>query len=314
MAITGIAAATFGVEDLAETTRFFTDFGLKAKVADQDETVFALDEGSEVIVRAIDDPALPAAWFKGNGVREVIWGVDSREALEALVRDIASDRQVDEKDGVVRFKTDEGIPFGLKVWQRNRVTYKPDAVNAPGSIGRFNQMRRWRDEARPKCINHVVFKVNDYEKAFAFMETRLNFRLTDAPRGRGKFGRADGTNEHHNIFFRNLRPGEDIGFEHLAFSVEDIDEMMAGANNMARKGWSGGRLGRHRISSALFYYLKGPAGGEIEYNCDQDVVDDSYVPREWEPVFGNWHWAYPLPPVLEKNRSEWDAAYIKSDK
>jgi len=312
MAITGIAKATFGVADLGETTRFFDDFGLTQKSRSDTETLYALEEGSEVGVHHKDDPALPQAWFEGNGVREVIWGVDSKESLDTLVRNVAADRKVEERDGVVYFKSDEGIAYGLKVWERRRVAYRPDGVNAPGAVMRFNHMRRWRDEARPKCINHVVFKVTNYEKEFSLLQERLNFRLTDTPRGRGKFGRADGTNEHHNIFYRNIRPDEGVGFEHLAFTVEDIDEMMAGANNMMRAGWEGGRLGRHRISSALFYYLKGPAGGEIEYNCDQDVIDDSYAAREWEPVFGNWHWAYPLPPVLSETRSKWDARYLKS--
>ncbi len=312
MAITGIASAIFGVEEPCETERFFDDFGLTNKTRDTLGTTYILDEGSEVVVRHIDDPELAPAWFKGNGVREIVWGVDSKAAMDDLVSDISSDREVTETDGVVHFKTDEGIPFGLKLWQRKAVVYKPDAVNAPGSVARFNQQRRWRDKATPKCINHVVFKVNDYVKAFDFMEKRLKFRMTDEPRGRGKFGRADGTNEHHNIFMRNCRPDEGIGFEHLAFSVEDIDEMMAGANTMTRQGWDGGRLGRHRISSALFYYLKGPAGGEIEYNCDQDVVDDSYTPREWAPAFGNWHWAYPLPPVLAKEAPEWDAVFLRN--
>ena len=101
-------------------------------------------------------------------------------------------------------------------------------------------------------------------------------------------------------------------FHHANFAVEDIDEIMVGANHMVRQGWDASHfgLGRHRIDSALFYYIPCPAGGEAEYGADSDYVDDIWVPREWiEPLFAYSHFVHNLPPFLRKPPA-WDFRYI----
>jgi len=111
-------------------------------------------------------------------------------------------------------------------------------------------------------------------------------------------------------------PGLDgqFRFHHANFGVEDIDEIMVGANHMTRNGWAPSHfgLGRHRIDSALFYYLPCPAGGEAEYGADADVVDESWVPREWTvPLFAYSHFVHNLPPFLMQ-APEWTFRYITS--
>ena len=88
--------------------------------------------------------------------------------------------------------------------------------------------------------------------------------------------------------------------------------MMVGANYMTRHGWAPSQqgLGRHRIDSALFYYMPSPAGGEAEYGADADYLDDSWVPREFiEPLFAYSHFVHNLPPFLAKN-PEWKFTYL----
>lgn len=307
MAITGIEQLTFGVDDLEECRRFFEDFGLSAAPAPDDAPRFRLPEGSSVVLRQRGDPALSDSELVGCGVREVIWGVSDQDSLDALTAALSVDREVQPgRNGEILFVTDFGLPMGLKLFTRKPVIAAPEAANAPGHVVRLNRPRRWRERAFPKGISHVVFAVPDFESATAFMRDRLGFKLSDEQVGFGHYLRADGTNNHHNILLLNaLAPLPDMDgklrFHHANFGVEDLDEIMVGANHMERRGWEPSHfgLGRHRIDSALFYYLPCPAGGEAEYGADADCVDDSWVPRRWpEPLFAYAHFVHNLPPFL----------------
>jgi catechol 2,3-dioxygenase-like lactoylglutathione lyase family enzyme len=317
MAIIGIESLIYGVDDVDTCTRFFDDFGLPLLARSATHSTFQLEEGSKVVLRQIDDPALPISELVGTGVREVVWGVDSQESLAQLVADLERDRSVRrDVDGTCHFLTDGGLAFALRVFNRVRVVTAPDPLNSAGMINRLNRPRRWRLRARPKVINHVVFNVLDVEKSFAFVRDRLKFRASDFQRGFGIYARCDGARQHHNLFFIDARlpfAGFDAQprFNHANFGVEDIDEIMVGANHMQRRGWPKSvlGLGRHRIDSALFLYLPCPTGGDAEYGADTDYLDDSWVPRDWiNPLFGYLTFAHDMPPFF-KDPPSWDVQY-----
>jgi catechol 2,3-dioxygenase-like lactoylglutathione lyase family enzyme len=319
MAILGVESAIFGVDDLERCAKFWRDFGLKPVASSADEHVFEVATGSKIVIRRRNDPALPAAYADKPGIRETIWGVDSPESLERLVADLSRDRGIRrDADGTVHFLADDGMPLGLRLWHKRHVVSQPDPVNAPGNIRRLNQHRKWRQRALPKTINHVVFFVQDYVASLEFFINRLGFRYTDHSRGAGAFARADGTNEHHSIFFVStalpMAP-DNPGFMHIAFGLEDIDELMLGVNQMDAKGWKNespntvGGLSRHRISSAIYYYFDNPSGGEAEYHVDTDYLDDNWVPRVWDWKFGSLLWATYTPAFWRGANIEWDMKF-----
>lgn len=321
MGILGIESLIYGVTNVATCIRYFEDFGLKLVESSHSHGRFELEEGSSVIIRHRDDPLLPPTRMEGDGVREVIWGVDSAAVLDRLAEAITGECAVSRADdGTVHFTTPFGIPMGLRAFAKRPVVYAPDPVNAPGRINRLNQHRKWRERARPKVINHVVFAVPNYEEDYRFMRDRLNFRLSDHQVGFGMYLRCDGSNNHHSLLLLNANapfPGMDgkVRFHHANFGVEDIDEIMTGANHMTRKGWDPSHqgLGRHRIDSALFYYIPCPAGGEAEYGADSDYVDDNWVPREWtEPLFAYAHFTHNLPPFLQRPPG-WNLRYLTTE-
>ena len=320
MAITGIASLVYGVADVEESIRFFEDFGLVLVERDARRALFELPEGSQVEIRHRDDPALPATKMEGDGVREVVWGVDSEAALARLAEGLRAFGGTDTDGGLFRFMTPYGVPMALRRSEKKPVLCAPDPVNAPGRVNRLNQHRKWRERARPKVISHVVFAIPGYEDGFAFMRDQLGFRLSDHQSGFGMYIRCDGSNHHHNLLLLNASapfPGMDgkVRFHHANFGVEDIDEIMTGANHMTRKGWEASHfgLGRHRIDSALFYYIPCPAGGEAEYGADADYVDDSWVPREWtSPLFAYAHFVHNLPPFL-KVPPAWNFRYLTTE-
>lgn len=289
MAIVGIRRITYGVQDLAESMRFFDDFGLNAERADAQGVDYVLPDGSFVCLRHADDPGLPPRFEEGPGVRELTWAVDSAESLTRLEAEIGTDRPIERRSASsIAFRDDAGVPVVLEVAQPHPLPCRAELVNAPGRIERWNRNRHWYERANPKVMQHVVFAHPDVRKAAAFYVNRLGFRISDIQDGGGYFLRADGRNEHHNIFWQ---PGKSLAFRHVAFGLENLDEVMAGATRMVRKGWhSALGLGRHRISSTFFYYFENPAGGDAEFSTDTDYLDDEWVPRIWGRKFGHIWW------------------------
>jgi catechol-2,3-dioxygenase len=297
MAIVGIQSAIYGVDDLAVCEKFFADFGLMVASQSADEIDYQLPEGSHVVLRRSNDASLPKAFASGAGVRRVIWGVDTTVNLDAIEAELSKDRLVTrDNDGTIYSEDDAGLAIGFRMFVRKKLFTEEEFTNSPGLAKRWNKHRKWFSRARPQLIHHVVFGFPQFEKAAAFYKDRLKFRVTDVARGRGIFLRADGRSDHHNIFWAKT---EKPTFMHISFGVENLDELLAGANNMQRQGWNSKLgLGRHRISSTIYFYIENPAGGEAEYSADTDCLDDSWQPRIWEPLFGNQHWVADLPAFL----------------
>ncbi len=321
MPINSIASLVYGVSDVSKSTAFFQDFGLTLESHSDSSATFRLPDGSSVIVRDEHDPKLPSSSIAGSGVREVIWGVENSDALAKIAESLLPDCETkQDEDETVHFETPFGIPMGLRKFQRNTVTCAPEPANVPGKTARLNSPRRWRVRAYPKGISHVVFAVPEYEAGAKFMRERLQFRLSDEQVGFGLYLRAPGSTNHHNFLFLNSNaplPDMDgsVKFHHANFALEDLDEIMLGANYMARRGWPPSHfgLGRHRIDSALFYYLPCPAGGEAEYGADSDQIDDSWIPRRWPtPLFAYAHFVHNLPPFLEQE-PEWRIEYLRDE-
>jgi catechol 2,3-dioxygenase-like lactoylglutathione lyase family enzyme len=295
MPINGIESVAFAAADPSEQIRFFQDFGLEGQRHDAGAD-FLLPEGSRVLIRRADDPSLPPPFLPGDGPREVIWGVDNLATLDAIDADLRRDCNVSrDADGTIHMTDPNGVKIGFRVFRRRPLEQVTTVENTQTHRPRWNTVRKLYDRACPKVIQHVVFSVPDVDAALDFYVKRLNFRISDVVRGRGVFLRAEGRNEHHNLFLV-ARP---LGFHHMAFGLDCIDELMIGANQMQRQGWkSEFGVGRHRASSIVFFYMSSPTGGEIEYAADGDYLDDDWVPNLWEPIYSNQHWTAGNPPPL----------------
>jgi hypothetical protein len=55
-----------------------------------------------------------------------------------------------------------------------------------------------------------------------------------------------------------------------------------------------------------------PAGGHAEYIADQDYLDDSWMPRDWEENFGGSVWIHDIPEHMKKPYS-WDVKLYDED-
>jgi hypothetical protein len=318
MAILGMETLVYCVDDVQKSVDYFEDFGLRLFERDAGRARFKLPDTSNVVIQSIRDKPIKRSQVHGIGVHEVIWGVDCQEHLDQIANRVGADRELErDSDGTVRFLADGGIAMGLRLWSTQRTPLTSvDPVNSPGNTNRMNAPRKWIARAYPKRMMHIVFVVPNPEHCVKFVCERMDFRLTDSQRGLGFYARADGVTDHHSIFFydaNSIMSGArgQLEFNHVNFHVTDLDEIMAGKLYMERRGWepSTWGLGRHRISSALFYYLPCPAGGEAEYGADQDQLDDNWVPRDWDAKFGFAHWVQNVPQFWIEGPT-WDVGFF----
>lgn len=318
MPITGIAEVTYAVEDLDVCKTFFKDWGLKIRVDSPDHAIFEVECGQRLNLYRLGDSRVPASELQGQGIHECVWAVDEQEDLEQLVADLSRDHsiRIDER-GVAHFVTAFGQAIGLRVFKRHPIVGVPSPTNSPGFSNRINTPRKWPQRAYPKTINHLVWAFLDVDEAFAFYRDRLGFLLSDVQKGVGLYIRGAKCSNHHNIALADAKC-EPFGFtgkfefHHVNFGLDDLDEIMAGKAYLTRKGYedNGWGLGRHRISSELFLYIKSPAGGEVEYGADCDQLTPDWRPRLWGAAFAAFGFVHNMPEWFAASELDWDVSYI----
>jgi catechol-2,3-dioxygenase len=284
--IEGIDRVTYGVEDIAACRRFFLDWGLKLMREGADGLDFESLNGCELMIRKVDDPSLPPAVEAGSTVREVIWGIHAASDLEAL-RALHDLRQCgDMLCGV----DPTGIGVGFRVTRKRPVEVAGTPANVWGQAARIDRPSPVYERAEPIEVGHVVFFTDVLKTTTRFYES-LGFHLSDRYPGRGHFLRCSARGGHHDLFLLQT-PEAKRGLNHVAFTVRDLHEVIGGGMHVSRCGWET-QLGpgRHPISSALFWYVKSPAGGLVEYYADEDVLTEKWQPRDFQPsptMFAEW--------------------------
>ncbi|CUU54716.1 Glyoxalase/Bleomycin resistance protein/Dioxygenase superfamily protein [Parafrankia irregularis] len=292
MTILRIERAVYAVDDLPTCTRFFQDFGLTLSAAhddadkdeNEDRAVFTTLSNQAVELRRSDDPSLPPPVEPGPTIREVVWGVDTQENLDQLVRDLRTDHEVRvDAAGVAHLFDETGFGLGLAV----AAPAEPPAVEIPvnrfGAVGRWNRGLDPFAPVRPLRLCHVALNIpkNGWQKAVAFYTDRLGFRITDQVLPMGTFMRCEGDFDQHTLLLCH-RPDR-AGINHTSYEVNSFDDVILGGNQMIEAGWrEARRLGRHTVGSNVFRFVHAPCGGRVEYAADMDRVDDSYAPRTHE--------------------------------
>jgi catechol 2,3-dioxygenase-like lactoylglutathione lyase family enzyme len=291
MNVTNLDSVVFGVTDLPACCRFWTDFGLAESTAADGATVFSCKNGSSVVLRDANDLSLPRPIEPGATQREAIFGVKSPADLTAIATELERDRPIRvDADGTVHATDPLGFGIAFRVARRTPIMAPALAFNTPGRPDRINTRGQFFTSATPLEMTHTVFMIDQPDKIVPFYTERLGFIASDTYPGRGYFLRGGASNHHHNLFLLNV--GKKPGFHHLAFELSSIHELFGGGLNMTRRGWTTALgPGRHPISSCYFWYFHSPCGGAAEYDFDSDVVDERWVPGQFQQspeVFAEW--------------------------
>lgn len=292
--LTGVDCVRFAVEDIEAACRFAADWGLVPAISkDPALKVFTATDGSEVqVVKAAAGQPRCTPIGAPSGLAELTWGVADAAALQAIAEELRRDRAAEfDAEGVLHSHDDLGIGLAFRVTRRRAVIYPVTRYNAPGQPGRLNARAPRYEAARPHEISHIAIGVDDAGEAVKFYIERLDFIVSDRYANRGIFMRCAPVGNHHHVFFMNAKqPG--TRFNHLAFKVRDIHEVIGGGQHLDALGWKTfAGPGRHLISSACFWYFVSPFGGSWEYAADEDMVGEDWETQDFDAVshiFSEW--------------------------
>ena len=287
MNIIGVEAVIYGVEDIDAATRFHVDWGLELTDKSATGSDFKLPDDTTVHVRGIDDASLPPASVPGSTAREVIWGVEDKATLEAIGAELSSDREVTaDADRGLHSYDKIGYRLGFKLSARKP---KPAALSETNTVWNAPRIDTraelfFRPPVRQQRMFHVVYWApGDTEAHANFYMDRLGFQLTESVKGIGFFMRCGGSHDHHNLFLEGT--ASNYGFQHVAYEVQDFDEILRCGYHMEEQGWTTQiGPGRHYFGSGLFWYFKNPAGGLAETGMDSDFISEDWKPLKHETI------------------------------
>lgn len=284
MNIIGPDALVFGVDDVGACAQYLSDYGLVPVGVTDSGGRFEAADGTAIVLAREDDPALPPGLGTASRLRKTIYGVADRATLDAIARELGTDREVKSlPDGSIETVDDMGFALGFQVTVRRLIAQRVEAINSPGSAPQraVNVLGVVEDaDCSPLSLSHVVYFVPDEAKAAAFYTQRLGFRVTDRLGGAGPFLRPAGTLDHHTLFLIQTPPFMK-GVEHFTFHMSGPTAMMQAGYRFVAKGYeSFWGPGRHRMGSNWFWYFNSPLGCHVEYDADMDLHDDSWAGRE----------------------------------
>jgi len=234
MSLHGLLSVTIGVPNVAETSAYYTEFGLAPEA---DGWFATLDAGRQlqilpaptrrllglrVGVDHADDLARAAAQLARLGVP----AVPSGPLLEAVPSAGSAAGSPGSRLEAVEPVT--GVRVSLEVSPRLRQDPVPATVyNGPGRAerpdGRAPGFQR-PDRVRPRKLGHAVIGSTDYRATTSFFTDGLGFKVSDRIAGVGAFMRC--STDHHNV----LVLAAPVTFlHHTSWQVDDVDDVGRGA-------------------------------------------------------------------------------------
>jgi catechol 2,3-dioxygenase-like lactoylglutathione lyase family enzyme len=283
MNIIGPDYLVFGVDDVAACADFLTAYGLTPVDTDERGGLFEALDGTGLIIRAKDDPDLPAPLPTATMLRQQVYGVRDASDIEAIAAELGKDRKVHKlADGTIETTDANGFALKFQVTKRRALNMPAEKINAPGAPAQRgpNELGVTDDMlAKPRSLSHHVLFVPDVDGAVEFYCNRLGFVITDELTGAGPFLRPKANDDHHTLFF--IRTPEYMkGVEHLAFHMGGPTELMLAGTRFVKAGFeSFWGPGRHKFGSNWFWYFNSPLGTHFEYDADMDKHDDAWIAR-----------------------------------
>lgn len=302
--IEDVAHVRFSAPDLEEMSAFLGDFGLV--VAERrDDRIYARGAGTSPVTHITE---LGEPGFRGLGLR-----AESVADLETLAKaEGAAVEAFDAPGGgsIVVLTDPDGHRVEVVAGQSPAAPLPIPQAQAWNQAEAHERLRAVkRIAAGPACVlrlGHVVLNVSDFRTSEAWYKARFGFITSDEIRvgpdfALGAFLRCDrgeAPTDHHTLFLAQSPKGP--GFNHAAFEVADLDDLMRGHQRLKDAGrhaeWG---VGRHILGSQVFDYWRDPWGHTLEHWTDGDLftaADGSNV-ASLEDLLGV-QWGPPAPPTM----------------
>lgn len=279
-----IAFVRFRAPDLDKMETFLADFGM-VRAARDDNTLYMRGEGGDPFVHVTHkgEPGFAGVAFKSCSVGD----------LETLAAKAGA--RVEDLDGpgggkVVRLADPDGFQVEAVA---GRAVLSPDATPPEQALNdwrkrvRHNAPKRLaRGSSHIKRLGHCVLNVSNFRASEAWYKAHFGFITSDEIKlspefALGAFMRCDRGEkpaDHHTLFLMGTGTAK---FNHAAFEVTDLDDLMSGHDLLKDKSyqhqWG---VGRHVLGSQIFDYWRDPWGNTLEHWTDGDLLTASWGSRE----------------------------------
>ncbi len=256
------------VPSLDEACQFFESFGLDV-----------LREQNQLLLRAADGHVW-AKIFPAASKSLAYLSFNCYEQDYAALRqqiETAGGLFEDRPEAGIWFRDPDGNLLHVKVGEKTMPDQKSDHHDSiTPSNSRGATTRDAMAQVRPRRLSHVLLFTPDVLGALHFYQKALGLKLSDKSMDIIAFSHAAHGCDHHLVAFAKSSAK---GWHHAAWEVDSIDEVGAGASQMAAaghvKGWG---TGRHCLGSNYFHYVQDPWGSFCEYSADMDYISEG---SEW---------------------------------
>ena len=297
-----VAYVRFAAPDLGAMRAFLEDFGLAA-VESSDSGLYMRGRGSAPFLHATEfgDPRFVALGLRLSGLADL-------ERLAAAEGVAIAPLAAPGGGWMVRLTDPDGHVIEAVAGQ---ISAEPLAAQAPVPWNSVHDRSRLRavkrvaaGPARVQRLGHAVLNVSDFRASERWYKDRFGFITSDevalSPEvSIGAFLRCDRgeiPTDHHTLFLMQSPGGP--GFNHAAFEVGDLDDLMAGHQHLAsaerQQAWG---VGRHILGSQVFDYWRDPWGHTLEHWTDGDLFTAADGSRTASlPDLIGVQWGQAMPP------------------
>ena len=280
--------ARFRAPDLDEMESYLEDFGLVHSARNDTALYMRASDGEHhVHVTELGEPAFVGFALEANSAED-LQTLSEAEGASPL-------EQLDTPGGGARVIMSD--PDGFQVEIVHGLEMLPP-LRVPHATGRNSGSERQRlggtvriapGPAKCKRLGHVVLNVTNFEASDKFYKSYFGLVSSDELYDednivRVAFSRCDRGSEyvdHHTLL---TVPAETAALGHVAFEVEDANDIFVGHEHLAAKGhrhsWG---IGRHVLGSQIFDYWFDPHGFRLEHWTDGDLFNDE-TPMRRHPI------------------------------
>ena len=304
IAVEDIAYVRYQAPDLDRMEQFLLDFGL-ARAARTKDRLYMRAHGPAPCVHITHQG--PGTGL-GFGLR-----AQSAEDLAKLATYLGLQVEHNEEPGggnVVRFTDPAGFAVEVVHGQRTlaNLPVRPSGTNNPADQRRrMGQTLRYASgPSHVMRLGHLVLLVPQFQPVYQFynevlgLEISDSYHMEDPAQTTFAFlhcGLGRRYSDHHTVAMGSPPGGvTQARFDHVAFEVLDLDDLMTGNTHLTARGhkhsWG---VGRHVLGSQLFDYWRDPFGNKVEHWTDGDLVNDQSTPShgplapeglaQWAPPF-----------------------------
>jgi len=135
-------------------------------------------------------------------------------------------------------------------------------------------------------LGHVVLATSNLETGLAFYET-LGFAISDfitVPMGEARLRIAfmHCNSRHHSLALVALPGGKRLN--HIMIEVEQVDDVLLGYRRCVEQEYKTGGIGRHPNDRMLSFYVRTPAGFDIEFGWGGREIEGEWQVEEYDQI------------------------------